>query len=363
MVDDDKKTSPKEEDPSINSAAAVVPVDDTATDSKPSKKTEEKKPKTRELKTYEHFARDHAILVGALQRLSEKLNELDVKSVVPLTHYRQLPEPISQARDFFINGAALIHGTSTKYSLLGLVDQYEQTKLTEELMRGCNVIATGCVLVHERPVGSGRALRRHVKQACRAIIDAVWQMVQSFYDGSALVDHMGAQKTGVVWQTCDVLTEKKLPIGNRNAMRRDLFTYMMECQETMDEFQGLVDKGPAPPEAASSKEDDDANGEEEDNFAEFMENDQLFAEKEIAIAQAGIAIVKISRGTINLTLQALEGIGSFLQESLVNERDPSPRDRSRLEWMERLYGHAVSVGDGSTSYYDLVSEGETILQD
>jgi len=310
----------------------------------------EAQPKKKELRRYEHFERDHAILLGALQRLSEKLNELDVKAVVPLTHYRQLPEPVSQARDFLYNGAALIHGTSTKYSLLGTIDQYEQNKLKEDLMRGCNVIATGCVLVHERSIGSSRALRRHIKKTCRAIVDAVAQMVESFYNGTALIDYMGAQKAGIVWQTCDVVIDKKVPIGNRNAMRRDLFTFMMECQETMDEFQRVVDEGPAQPEAKEDQIAKESNKQEDDGWDAFASNDQLFLEKEIPVATACIALVKVSRGTINLTLQALEGIGAYLQEFLVNERDPTPKDRARFEWMERLYGLACKVGDGMTDF-------------
>jgi len=324
--------------------------------------------KKQELKRYEHFERDQKILLDALRRLSQQLSELDVTTVNPLTHYRQLPEPVVQAKDFLYNGAVVLHSTATKYSLLGTVDQVEQNKLKEDLIRGCNVMATGCVLVHEKAVGCSRALRKHIKRACRAVIDAVLQLVESFYNGSALVDHVGAQKAGIVWQACDVIIEKKVPIGNRNAIRRDLYVYMMECQETMGEFNGLIEKGAAPPQPKTDdkakasttsendknkKEGEDDEDEDDENDAAwdaFAEDEQLYLEQELPVATACVALVKVSRGTMNLTLQALEAVGSVLQEFLVNERDPTPKDRARFEWMERLYTLALKVGDGMTDF-------------
>uniref|UniRef100_A0A7S3DPE3 Cyclin-D1-binding protein 1-like N-terminal domain-containing protein n=1 Tax=Entomoneis paludosa TaxID=265537 RepID=A0A7S3DPE3_9STRA len=229
--------------------------------------------------------------------------------------------------------------------------------MKEDLMRGCNVVATGCVLVHERSVGCSRAFRKHIKQNCRAVVEAILQMVESFYDGSALVDHLGAQKAAVVWETCGVIMDKKVPIGNRNAIRRDLFTYMMECQETMEEFTKTIERGPAVTTETGEKgkktEEGDAEPQDKEDEAawdEFADGEQLYLEKEIPIATACVALVKVSRGTINLTLQAMEAIGSVLTEFLVNERDPTPKDRARFEWMERIYGLAVKVGDGMTDF-------------
>ena len=289
-------------------------------------------------------------LLEGLRRLSASLRDADPASTFNLSHYRQLPETIGQAREFLQTGASLVKETSTKYTLLGSIDQNEQGKRTEDLMKGCQFVATGCVLIHEPSQGCSRAFRRHVKQACRAIVDAVVQLVAAFSDGTAIEqENMGAQKTGVVWQACDLVLEKKVPIGNRNSIRRDLFTYMMECQETMDEFQQLIDLGPTTgmiEQESSSREKQD-NGSDDSAWEKFLSGqDQQYTSPELAIATACLALVKCTRGSINLTLQACEAVGAQIQEGITL----SPQDKARLEWLEQLYRMACKVGDGMTDF-------------
>jgi hypothetical protein len=155
---------------------------------------------------------DQKTILEALERLTVSLEELNDKESAPaLSHFRHLPEAVAQCYDLFQQGAALVYGTSTKYTLLGKVDELEQAKLTQDFLKGCQLIATACLVLHEDSTGCSRSLRHHCKQAARAIVTTVQQLVQSFVDGTALVENVGAQKTGAVWQTCDVVLEKKLP--------------------------------------------------------------------------------------------------------------------------------------------------------
>jgi hypothetical protein len=68
-----------------------------------------------------------------------------------------------------------------------------------------------------------------------------------------------------------VVLEKKLPIGNRNAMRRDWFTYMADCNETLEEFQALIDEGPElREEDEEGQETTAADKSDYDAFEDFM---------------------------------------------------------------------------------------------
>ena len=91
----------------------------------------------------------------------------------------------------------MVRGTATKYTLLGKIDLNEQIKMTEDLMKSCQFVATVCVLIHEPSLGYSRAFRRHVKQevhgfiheppygppirnGCRRLLDEDYDRVRSF---------------------------------------------------------------------------------------------------------------------------------------------------------------------------------------
>ncbi|KAL7576062.1 hypothetical protein ACA910_000846 [Epithemia clementina (nom. ined.)] len=302
--------------------------------------------------------RTHEIFVESLRRLAASLRDLDATSSFVLSHYRQLPDTISHAREMLETGATLVKGTSTKYTLLGGLDPKEQVKAAEDLIKGCQFVATGCVLIHEPSLGCCLAFRRHVKQASRAIVEAVVNLVSSFVDQTALVEeNLGAQKTGVVWEVCDQIIEKKVPMGNRNSIRRDLFTYLKDCQETFDEFQQLVDLGPMTTNGKQELQTIEENSvkaeqiekpnEDDTGWQQFLsgENEQ-YSSHEIPVATASLTLVKCSRGSINLTLQACEAVGAQIQEGT----KLSSSDKIRLEWLEKLYQLACKVGDGMTDF-------------
>jgi hypothetical protein len=297
-------------------------------------------------------------IISALQRIDESLKVMATVPSVSLSHYRVLPDATKEAYEILQQGASLIHGSSTKYTLLGKIDTVEQTKISQDLMQGCELIATACLVLHEKHSGSSLSLRKHVIQACRAIVATTLHLVEAYTHGDVFTpEHkeLGAQKTGAVWQTCSVILDKKLPMGNRNAMRRDLLTYVMECQETMDEFQELIDLGPSTSGTTSTPGEVGQNSNDKpdgDTFEAFLsgQNDQYSDSNEHALAQAILTLVKLSRGTIKLSLQALDAVGDELKESASSdEAKPSRAEqRARLQWIRSLHEECCAVGEGMT---------------
>jgi hypothetical protein len=318
---------------------------------------------------------DQEAVIRVLSLIDASLKSMPVKAAVPLSHYRALPDVTQQAYEILQQGAALVHGTSTKYTLLGKLDTEEQTKMALDLQKGCELIATSCLVLHEKSTGSSPSLKRHIIQASRGILATTKQLLEAYTGGDALtIEHtaLGAQKTGAVWQTCSAVLDKKLPMGNRNSMRRDLFTYMAECQETMDEFQELVDQGPAVVDGDVEKESvqaDEAGEGAQQGWEAFLsgQDQQYTNAKELAIAEVALTLLKISRGTVKLTLQACEVVGEQLQESSSSEEElPRSRRESRLAWLGGLHGLCSSVGEGltdlGTTLYPPMKEGDVTKQ-
>jgi hypothetical protein len=82
----------------------------------------------------------------SLQRLAAMLKDLDEKSTkqqkqkqgveprgLPLSHWRELTSEVEGAYQMLTGGAALVHSTSTKYTLVGKIDSVEGAKLSVRL--------------------------------------------------------------------------------------------------------------------------------------------------------------------------------------------------------------------------------------
>jgi hypothetical protein len=226
-----------------------------------------------------------------------------------------------------------VHATSTKYTLVGKISIEDQKTLAADLLRGCELISAATHTFLQDGTGCSRALRQSCVKAILAILINVVYLVKSFEDNTAMEENIGAQRTGAVWESCDKILNKLLPQGNRNAIRRDLFTWTRECQDTMDEFQEMIDLGPTEIGAGNSVEE-----EEEDYFGE----EDQYSEAEMPIAIACFAVLKCSRGTMKVTLDACEELGKKITKS--------PNDEKYLDSIAQLYESARIVGEGVTDY-------------
>lgn len=277
--------------------------------------------------------------IAALTRLVDHLKKQSEKakaSAPSLSHYRELPKDVEIAYDLLHQGASLVHATSTKYTLVGKISIQDQKTLAADLLRGCELIGAATQTLLQDSTGCSRSVRQTVLKASSAICVNVIHLVESFEDQTALEENVGAQKTGAVWESCNTILNKLVPQGNRNAIRRDLFTWTRECLDTMEEFQEMIDMGPA-----ETGEGDFVDEEDDD----FFGNDDQYSETEMPIATACFGLFKCSRGTMKIALEASEELGKRVTES---------QNEKYLESILQLSEYARAVGEGVTDFGSLL---------
>mmetsp|Transcript_26201 Transcript_26201/g.29425 ORF Transcript_26201/g.29425 Transcript_26201/m.29425 type:complete len:383 (-) Transcript_26201:5183-6331(-) len=275
-------------------------------------------------------------------------NDVNCKKNPPcLSHYRVIPDNVKTAYDLLQQGAQLVRATSTKYALIGAIDRKEQTTLGNDLLRGCELIGAATHVTIQDSSGCSRAVRQYNQKAALSVYFATLRLVEAFHPeirkssstvtktpivviamaSASAENNVGAQKTGAVWEACDHILNKHIPQGNRNAIRREIFTWTRECNDTMEEFQEMVDLGPR--EVA---QDDGINN---DDFV-----DEQYTDDELPIAIACLGLVKISRGNMKVSLETLESIGGKSNETQDNDY--------YLESISEVHEYARKVGVGIT---------------
>jgi UPF0176 protein len=258
-----------------------------------------------------------------------------------LSHYRDIPEEVQKAYTLIDNGAQMIHSTATKYTLVGKINLKDQVKLGTDLLRGCELIGAALHVLLQDHSGCSRAVRHLTQRAALAIFINVLHLVEAFEDGSALDGNVGAQMTGAVWEACDEVLNKLLPKGNRNAIRRELFTWQKEIQDTMEEFQDMIDLGPAD---GIDGNDDAGDEEDEDDFF-GMDGEEQYDVKDFPIAKACLHIIKNSRGNMKIAVETCEVLG---------EKHQAAQDDGYLASILQVLSYARSVGEGVTDLGSLL---------
>jgi hypothetical protein len=267
-----------------------------------------------------------------------------------------LPDNVTTAYDLLQQGVQLVRHTSTKYALIGAINTNEQSTLGDDLLRGCELIGAAIHVTIEDSSGCSRAVRRYNQKAVLAIYIATLRLVEAFHpetirlsSSSATAinittvqavataeNNVGAQKTGVVWEACDHILNKMLPQGNRNAIRREIFTWTRECNDTMEEFQEMIDLGPR---EAGVVEDNAI--EEEDEDEDDFDDEEQYTDDDLPIAKACFGLLKISRGNLKIALETLEALG--------NKANNETQDNDEyLESIAKVHEYARIVGEGVT---------------
>jgi Grap2 and cyclin-D-interacting len=317
-------------------------------------------------------------VLDALERLAATLKELpDSRSPDPLSHWRSdRPEGVETAFAMLEQGQSLVQATSTKYTLVTKIDMEEGSKLAKDLLRGCECLATGALVIHDDAMGCSRSLRKLVKHAVRAVVHTCISLLQlvvvptttaaaastatspSGQDGSNAPSpgvqpppprnlESAAQKTGAIWDACEKIGT--LPNNNRNAMRRDLLTWMMECQDTMDEFAELLLVPTTNTTATTTSNPDDMTTWE--MFTSGQSDEYSVHEQPIAVAS--LALIKCSRGSLKVALQACETVGSHIVSTSSTDTHERPSSDS-LAWISKLHDAARDVGNGMTDLGSLL---------
>ncbi|VEU42488.1 unnamed protein product [Pseudo-nitzschia multistriata] len=311
------------------------------------------------------------VALGLNVLIDHAKKDLKAKANPPfLSHYRVLPENVRTAYDLFLTGAQLVRATATKYALVGAASKKDQVTLGNDLLRGCELIGAAVHATVADASGCSRAVRHYNQKAALAVYLATLRLVEAFHpelqrtskDGSvrgsggdpasravpaASDNTVGAQKTGAVWEACDHILNKMLPQGNRSAIRREIFTWTRECNDTLEEFDEMVQLGPR--EGGGG---DDAEGEEDDDddgFCGFGGDDDKYTEDDLPLAEACVKLLKNSRGNMRVALETCEALGERLAGS-GSDKD----DETILDAILRVHEHAKNVGEGVTDFGSLL---------
>ena len=282
---------------------------------------------------------------------------------LPISHWRTLPLTTTSAYKILNDGASYIHATSTKYTLVGKVDTTEGANLALELRKGAELIGTATLLFYSPNCGSSRSLRHYTKQSSRAVLASVIALIQSFDDGTSQGkahdgNNVGAQKTGAVWSACDAMMQK-LPRGNRAAMRRELMVWVMDCNESIEEFVEVLELGPSREEAGDEEEDEDVM---------MMMEEEQYSITEHSIAKACVNLMKCSKKLLALVLRACEDVGEVadklalpMSSTTSDEEEEEGQSESKqtaedakkqkelLHYIANLHEMARTVGEGVTN--------------
>lgn len=196
-------------------------------------------------------------------------------------------------------------------------------------------------------VGCAKSTRHLANHAARAVIHTTMALVDLFQQRHQHdTDNIAAQKTGAVWSTCDILL--KIPQGNRNAIRREMFTYIVECKETWHEFDTMIQRGPTsniPLNTIQEDEKDDKNENEEETWDDFENDDDQYTALELPVATASLGLVKCSSKSLQVTLEACESVGTAIDTNDDNNTDYTVL----LDWIKELTSLARIMGDEMTN--------------
>jgi len=284
----------------------------------------------------------------SLERLEESLKkDLDISPTSSMKYWRTLPPDVDTAYTMMQSGAELVHSTSTKTTLLTKAASTTNPKdvaavqqAAQDLLKGCQCLATGAMVLCNDDTGCGRPVRSTSRHATRAVVHACLVLMETLEKlaGPKKKKNVGAPETGIVWNACDAIT--KLPKGNRAACRRELLTYTKECNETMQEFQQSIDN-----QAQSPPQDGSQEGEDTTSWQDFLQGQgEEYQSSEIPVVEGCLAVIKCSRGSMNVTLQSCECLGQVVED----EQSGQDERQSVLEWMTQLHRLARDVGEGMT---------------
>jgi len=303
-----------------------------------------------------------AVVKGLEVLIEHTKKDLCLKKEPPvLSHYRNLPEQLQTAYALLHQGATLVRATATKYALVGAIDVKDQGSLGTDLLKGCELIGAASHVTMQDPSGCSHALRQHTQKAALAVFIATLRLVEAFHPEiissmkqskkqpttvvatastisvASKDNNVGAQKTGALWEACDHILNKRLPQGNRNAMRRELFTWTRECNDTMEEFQEMIELGPKETAGGDAISEDD-----EDDCGWGGSDDDQYSEDELPMAKACLGLLKNSRGNMKVSLEACEALGKL------------EADEANLTAIACIYKHAKKVGEGVTDLGSLL---------
>ena len=367
---------------------------------------------------------NHNDVGSSFQRLLSMISSLqylddDDSTSNRMNHYSIIPIELQKIYDTIHQQTTLIHNTVTKYTLMqqmvvpnnnnttdDTTTNTIMTPITNELLQSCCILVACMMTIHNsnnnnNDIGCSKSVFRHTKTAIMNLLHAVIQLVDSFSTtttGTRNIDP--AQRTGVVWEACQtiignvvstttspptttsnntnpnnnnniMMNQKRkemmmmistLPLGNRNAIRRDLLNFKLECQDTIQEFELLISESTIHLSTTHSKntttkqkkqyddsiddddDDDDDNDEDDDDDDE---EDFYTTPQEIRIVTPCVALLKCSRGALNITLNMMDHIGTSIVSTTnnhTNNNNDVITNQQKYIWIQYMYDEIYLIG-------------------
>ena len=140
-----------------------------------------------------------------------------------------------------------------------------------------------------------------------------------------------------------------------------MLTFKLEANDTITEFQDLLDLGVAadsadaenshetavepPPPPAAEQQDTETESSPWDAAFGAVGTDQHYNTTDHTIAEPRLGILKCSRGCINVSLQAMEAVGLAIND---DDDENSNNKKASLRWISQLHDLARRVGTGIT---------------
>ncbi len=167
--------------------------------------------------------------------------------------------------------------------------------LESELLCSAKLLDAACLLLFSTSCRMCCPLRMYTRQHVRGAWASIASLVQHFVgrreiggidfdDGSKV-----AWRASAVWDACNK-TKRLLPRGNRSTMKRELLVWVRNCNESIEDFEGILLLSPR--SNCGGKGDD---GDEE-------EAEEPYVEMEMAVARASVNVMKCSKNVLNLIL-------------------------------------------------------------
>ena len=246
-----------------------------------------------------------------------------------------IPPTIIHAYETLTSGAEYLHASATKFALLGAIptSSFDGTLYAagSDLQRGCETMAAGCLALYCPGTLLQRPTREIVRSKCRAAVATTMSLVQTVADTATVnIGNRRAICAGAVWAACDGV--KDIPMGNRRCTRRESLRWVEECDETMEEFEGLLRMDPQETDVDENCDGDDGGDEGNDvGWDDFCDNagtGDRYSVAEMNVVRPAIALIKCCRGVVNLSLWVYDHVGdsSSIDDNYRVEKKSSDSD-------------------------------------
>jgi len=230
-------------------------------------------------------------------------------------------------------------------------------------------MVSGAFFIHQPKSGCCQSARKYSKQSILCIVMAVITLLKSLLYGKNIDKNLTAQKISVVCSACNDLVFK-IPRGNRMSIRREIFTWMADCNESIKEFNDVINLGPK--RENFDDVDSFAVGINEfswNNFCSSHGTSEQYTEMEISIVKLSIELIKCSKDILSASIKVCDWAGDFELYAFEGKRlknNELTMENYKVniwEWITNLFEMLQVVGKGVTDLANMLYPPINFLYD